>query len=168
MHNNQNPAQQANPEQNQPMDQDDQQDADDMEEDEADNEWPAWNPAIFTADNGPVVPQHPAIPQDHLDVDLSGSSMRFLRGDGPDISLEDVLATNVSDDGSSSSSEATSTQVEDHARFVAAQSCCANVLIFNKNGLQVMFSSEPHLMRDQSSSIGKQYNQHKLQHRKLL
>lgn len=77
-----------------------------MEVDEAENEWPAWNPAVFAADNGPGIPQHPMVPQDHLYLELSGASMRFLRGDGPELSLDDIFAANASDDGSSSSSDA--------------------------------------------------------------
>ena len=72
--------------------------------------------------------------QHHLDLNLSGSSMRFLHGEGPDISLEDVLEINVTDDASSPSTEVTS-QVEDQARFAAAQSRCANILIYNRNDL---------------------------------
>lgn len=41
----------------------------------------------------------------------------------------------VSDDSSSSSSDATSTLVEEHARLVAAQARCANILIFGRKGL---------------------------------
>lgn len=79
------------------MEQDGELNADDMEEDDADNEWPAWNPAVFVADNGPVVLQHLEVPQDHQDLELSGSSMRFFRGDGPKISLDDILPINVSE-----------------------------------------------------------------------
>ena len=110
------------------------QQPDDMEEDEEDNGWPAWNPAVFAADNGQPIPQHPQVPQDHLDLDLSGSSMRFLRGDGPNISLDQVFE-NISDDSNSSSSDATSQVLEDRARFAADQSRCANVLIFGRKGL---------------------------------
>ena len=70
--------QQAQQGQEQPGQQNDQQEVDGMEEHEADNEWPAWNPTIFAVDNGLVVPEHPSLPQDHLDLNLSGSSMRFL------------------------------------------------------------------------------------------
>jgi hypothetical protein len=43
-----------------------QQDVDNMEVDEADNEWPAWNPAAFATVNGQVLPQH------FLDCELDG------------------------------------------------------------------------------------------------
>lgn len=46
--------------------------------------WPAWNPNVFVGDNmaqnnqaNIEVPQHPVIPQHHIDMDLLGSSMRF-------------------------------------------------------------------------------------------
>lgn len=103
-------------------------------EDNEDNGWPAWNPAIFAADNGHAIPQHPAQPQDLLELELSGSSMRFLRGDGPDISLDQVL-DNANGDDSSSSSNVTSELADEHARFVAARNRCANVLIFGRKGL---------------------------------
>lgn len=110
-----------------------------MEEDEAENddagdEWPAWNPAIFVPDNA-MIPQHPAVPQDHIDLSLSGSSMCFLCGEGPDISLEDVLGINIIDDASSSAIEVRNSQMEDQACFAAAQSHCANLLIHNSNSL---------------------------------
>ena len=70
--------QQAQQGHEQPGQQNDQQEVDGMKEDEADNEWPAWNPTIFAVDNGLVVPEHPSLPQDHLDLNQSGSSMRFL------------------------------------------------------------------------------------------
>ena len=60
--------------------------------------------------------------------------MRFLRGDGPDIDLDQV-SQNISDDDSSSSSDATSAAIEDRARFAAAQARCANILIFGRKGL---------------------------------
>jgi len=106
-----------------------------MEEDEDEDEWLAWNPATFAANNGHQVPQHPGNPQDHVDLNLSGSSMRFLRGDGPDSSLDQVFDNAEADDGSSSSSDPTSSLLEDHARFDAAQSRCANILIFGRKGM---------------------------------
>jgi len=60
--------------------------------------------------------------------------MRFLRGDGPDIDLDQVFQ-NISDDDSSSSSDATSVAMEDCTHFAAAQARCANILIFGKKGL---------------------------------
>jgi len=117
------------------LQQNQQLDVDNMEVDEADDEWPAWNPAVFAADNGQVLHQHPQFPQDHLDLELSGSSMRFLHGDGTDISLDRVLEGISVEDGSSSSSDASSTLVEDRARFAAAQKRCTNILIFNRKDM---------------------------------
>ena len=117
------------------LQQNQQLDVENMEVDEADDEWPAWNPAVFAADNGQVLHQHPQFPQDHLDLELSGSSMRFLRGDGTDISLDRVLEGISVEDGSSSSSDASPTLVEDRARFAAAQKRCTNILIFNRKDM---------------------------------
>lgn len=98
---------QQGPFQQQPgLPQNPQQDVDSMEVDEADNEWPAWNPAAFAADNGQVLPQH------SLDCELDGIA---------------------ADNDSSSSSDAR--LVEDRARFAAAQKRYANMLIFNRQGL---------------------------------
>jgi hypothetical protein len=62
----------------------------DVDEDD-ENPWPEWNPAIPVA----LEPQLPApiqdLPQHFIDLDLSSSSMRFLRASGPDISLDEVL-----------------------------------------------------------------------------
>lgn len=105
----------------------------DADADNDDAEWPAWNPAAPAA---PVVPQHPNVQQDHLDLNLSGSSMRFLRGGGSGISLDDILDIAAhTEDSSSSSSDATSQLNEDRARFAAAQQHCVNTLIFNRKGL---------------------------------
>lgn len=91
-----------------------------MEVDDEDNSCPAWNPMVFAADNGQAVPHHLAKAQDHLDLELSRSSMRFLRGDGLDISLD-----NNAGDDSSSSSDATSELLEECARFaVHTQPMC--------------------------------------------
>lgn len=124
---------------------------DDMEVDDADEEmevdaepeggepWPQLNPAIFVADNvqgnqmqANQVPQHPAVPQDLLDLGLSGSSMRFLRADGPDISIDEVIQ--LSDD-STSSSDASSTPNEDSLRFAAIQNHCATISLFHRKSL---------------------------------
>lgn len=60
--------------------------------DENDDEpWMEWNPAVLAADDHNVVPQHPEIPQHFIDLDLSGSSMRFLRATRPDITLDEVF-----------------------------------------------------------------------------
>lgn len=82
-----------------------------MEEDEEQNEWPVWNLAILATD-GLNFSHHPANPQDHLDLELLGSSMRFLKGEGPDISLNQALVS-ADSDGSSSSSDATFGMVEE-------------------------------------------------------
>jgi hypothetical protein len=93
--------------------------------------WLAWNPAIFVAENGPVqgnqIPQHPAAPQHQMDLDLSGSPLEFLKGTGPEISLDDVIQS-IQSDGSSSSSDASS------PAFLAAQSHCANIALFHRKG----------------------------------
>lgn len=44
-------------------------------------------------------------------------------------------AAATKDDGSSSSSDATASMVTEQARFLAARSHCANMLIFNRKGL---------------------------------
>lgn len=110
------------------------QEPDDMEEDEEDNGWPAWNPAVFAADNGQDVPHHPVNPHDCLDLELSGSSMRFLRGDGPEISLDQLIQAGADTD-ISSSSDASSELIQERARFEAVSSRCANILIFGRKGL---------------------------------
>lgn len=55
--------------------------------------------------------------------------MWFLRGDGPEILLDQAFEDTVAQDDSSFSSGATSTSV------AAAQSRCANYLIFSRKGL---------------------------------
>lgn len=94
--------------------------------------------------------QHPDVPQDHIDLELSGSSMRFLRGDGPDLSLHEVFQI-LSEDGSSSSSDALSELVEEHASFAAAQARCAQILIFGRKGLP----SEVFTRRTEQHAISK-------------
>lgn len=47
----------------------------DAEEDEDEDEWLAWNPTPIVANNVQVIPHHIAVPQDHLHLSLSGSSM---------------------------------------------------------------------------------------------
>lgn len=125
------------------------EEADPMEEDEVDVEWPDWNSAIFAAVNGHNVPQLPDEPQDHLDLNLSGSSLRFLRGDGPDISLDQVFDNAAAGDGSSSSSGATSGSIEERAPFAVAQSRCANIPIFGMKDMPsdvfIRGSSSSHL-----------------------
>jgi hypothetical protein len=106
---------------------------DNMEADEEQNEWPVWNLAILAAD-GLNFLHHPANPQDHLDLELSRSSMQFLRGEGPDISLNQALV-NADSDGSSSSSDATSGMVEEQVRSTAIRTRSANILIFGRKNL---------------------------------
>lgn len=53
---------------------------------------------MFAADNGQAVPQHPQFPQDHLDLELSESSMCFLRGDGPNLPLDQLFELVASED----------------------------------------------------------------------
>lgn len=105
----------------------------DPEEDEA---WQPWDPAVFVADNGAnnqgndnQIPQHPAVPQHLLDLDLSGSSMRFLHANRPDIGIEEVMQLS---DNSSSSSDASSSLAEERARFNAARSYCATISLFHR------------------------------------
>jgi hypothetical protein len=62
---------------------------------------------------------------------IAGSSMRFLRGEGPELSLDHVTDNNVDND-SSSSSDASSELIEERARFGAARNRCANVLFFGR------------------------------------
>lgn len=82
--------------------------------------------------NGVQVPQHPDVPQHLLDLDLSSSSMRFLRANGPDIKIHEVWQ--LSDD-SSSSSDASSNMTEERARFIAARSHCAAISLFHRKNL---------------------------------
>jgi len=60
--------------------------------------------------------------------------MHFLRGDGLDISLDDLINNAVVDEDSSASSDATSENIEEKARFLAAHQHCPNTL-FNRKGL---------------------------------
>lgn len=123
---------------------DDENDMEADEEPDAEPEggepWSQWNPAIFVGDNvqgnqvqTPQIPQHPAIPQDLLDLDLSGSSMRFLRGEGPNIAIDEVIQ--LGSDDTSSPSDASSVPNADKARFIAAQSHCATICNFHRKNL---------------------------------
>ncbi|KAJ1255823.1 hypothetical protein BS78_K154700 [Paspalum vaginatum] len=103
--------------------------------DDDEDEWPAWNPAPLPV-LAPQVPQHPEVPQDFVDLELSGSSMRFLIGQGPDISLDHVMTLS---DNSSSSSDASSAEVQSRARFIAARARSAQVLIFGRKELPDTF-----------------------------
>jgi hypothetical protein len=113
----------------------------DVDEDE-DDPWPEWNPANPVV---PVVqqpPHHPAFPQYFIDLDLSSSLMRFLRATGPDISLDEVLQGSGSN-GSSTSSDASSTPDENQACFLAVQNLCATLTIFHRMGLPSLCSALP-------------------------
>jgi len=115
------------------------------EEFQAGNEDVAWEAVQNQIQNEDIQaevqqpPQHPEFPQHIMDLDLSGSSMSFLRANGPDISLDDVFG----DSSSSSSSDATSIPLENEEnllRFLAAQSHCASITIFHRRGIP--FSDE--------------------------
>jgi hypothetical protein len=100
--------------------------------------WQPWDPAVFVVDNGQnqqqnQLPEHPVFPQHTLELNLSGSSMRFLRANGPDIAIEEVMQP-ASDD-SSSTSDATSEEVVVRARFDAVMSLCANITIYHRKDL---------------------------------
>lgn len=81
---------------------------------------------------GHQVPQHPQVPQDTIDLSLSGSSMTFLRADGPDLPINEVVQL---EDDSSSDSDASSVLNEDRARHLAIQSRCAKIGIFHRKSL---------------------------------
>jgi hypothetical protein len=74
----------------------------DVDEDEEDP-CPKWNPAIPAEPELQQLPQHLELPQHFIDLDLSSSSMRFLRASDPNISLDKVLQGFSSNDRSSSS-----------------------------------------------------------------
>jgi hypothetical protein len=107
----------------------------DVDEDE-EKPWSEWNPAIPDAPEPQLLALNPELPQHFIDLDLSSSSMRFLRASGPDISLEEVLQGSSSDD-SSSLSDATSLLDENQVCFLAAQSLCTTVSIFHRMGCQI-------------------------------
>ena len=69
-----------------------------------------------------------------VDLDLSGSSMEFLRANGPDIAIDEVFG-GIQSDGSSSSSDASSPLNEDMIRFIVAQNHCATITIFHRRGI---------------------------------
>jgi hypothetical protein len=70
--------------------------------------FPDHSASIFSGQKQAIADLHPP------------SSPHFQHGQAPDIYPEDVLGNNVTNDGSSSPSDASSTQMEDHARFVAS------------------------------------------------
>jgi hypothetical protein len=82
---------------------------------------------------GNQIRQHPAVPHDMIDLNLSGSSMTFLRADGPNLAIKEIFQ--LDDSGSSSSSDASSVPNEDRARFLAIQSRCATISILHQKSL---------------------------------
>ena len=114
-------------------------DIDEEDQDQDEDGWPAWDPAIFAADqpqqHGQNAEQAPP-PQHFIDLDMSGSSMHFLRATGPDINISEVFQGLSSGDSSSStSSDASSGINEEVAHFNATQSLCATALIFHRKGI---------------------------------
>jgi hypothetical protein len=86
------------------------------------------------ANAGSADVQHDPLHQE-MDLNLSGSSMRFLRANGPDLNLDEVFQGIFSNEDSSSSSDATSPLNEDMLRFIVAQNQCATITIFHRRGL---------------------------------
>lgn len=108
-------------------------------EDIADMELDPWDQAVQAqagqnlVHNNPVPRAHPQFPQDVIDVDHSGSSLRFLRALGRDLPLQLVFGSgSISDDSSSTSSDAISLLDEQESRFSALQMQCLNHLVFDK------------------------------------
>jgi hypothetical protein len=138
------------------QEQEGQDDNADNADDEADDPWPAWDPVILPdqnlaaqqqAEEPPQLPQHPEAPQDLIDIDMSGSSLRFLRATGVDIALEDVFNGIQSDSSSSSSSDASSPLDESLARFLATQSHCATISLFHRRDIPSTINSPAPLFR---------------------
>jgi len=75
-----------------------------------------------------IVLRHMVLPQDLIDVDHSGSSMRFLRAFGPDIPMDLV---DISYDDSSSTRDTTSPLDEEAFKFLAANRLCTDQLFHN-------------------------------------
>ena len=75
-----------------------------------------------------IVLHHMVLPQDLIDVDHLGSSMRFLRAFGPDIPMDLV---DLSYDDSSSSHDTTSPLDEDAFKFLAVNKLCTDQLFHN-------------------------------------
>ena len=81
-----------------------------------------------------AVLQHTVLPQNLMDVEHSGSFMKFLRASGPVIPVDQVIE--LSDGDSSSSSDATSPLVDEEAlKFMVANKLCADQLFCSSNGL---------------------------------
>jgi hypothetical protein len=77
---------------------------------------------------------------DVLDLDMSGSSMQFLRVNGPDINLNEVFQGIDSDGNSSSLSDATSFD-EERLRFIVARRHCGTMTLFHGKVLPSLASS---------------------------
>jgi hypothetical protein len=56
-----------------------------------------------------------------MDLDLSGSSMQFLRANGPDIALNDVFQALSNENSSSSSSSDATSMDESMLRFLVCR-----------------------------------------------
>ena len=72
-----------------------------------------------------------------MDLEHSGSSMRFLRATGSDIPIE---ISGDSEDHSSSSSDATSPMLEAELKQRAANRLCAEQLLYNSNAIPAGFT----------------------------
>ena len=70
-----------------------------------------------------------------MDIDLSRSSMPFLRVTGPGISVEELFQALQNDSSSSTSNDASSAFDEESLRFSATLSHCATISIFHSKGL---------------------------------
>lgn len=97
--------------------------------------------------------QHLAVPQHLMDLDMSSSSMCFLRGKGPDISLDQILQDLQTDDSSSSSSDVSSGLNEDWVRFLAAQQHCATISLFHRRGIPN--TAQPNVVQPRSTIASK-------------
>ena len=100
--------------------------------------WQPWDPTIFVADNDQnqqqdQLPEHPAFPQHIMELNLYGSSMRFLRANGPDIAIEEVM--HPTSDDSSSTSDAASKEAVVRARFNAVRSLCAKITMYHRKDI---------------------------------
>jgi hypothetical protein len=94
------------------------------------------------ANAGAADAQHDPLHQE-MDLNRSGSYMRFLRANGPDLNLDDVFQGIFSDEDSSSSSDATSPLNEDLLGFVVAQNQCATITTFTEEDYPMVLHREP-------------------------
>ena len=102
-------------------------DEDDDPKEELDEEF-------FEDANGNMQNQEPQVHHQEVDLDMSGSSMEFLRANGPDVAIDEVFE-GIQSDGSSSSSDVSSPLNEDMIRFIVAQNQCATIIIFHRRGI---------------------------------